>query len=271
MYSATKQKDLITEKKMDYKSLVKEMRQFGSLKRIALHYPGGLFLAHWLAPFLSAFAVKRGIRPNQLTRYMIPTAILASILFAVPNIWVKVLGAIGMHVFYLFDLADGQVARATKDFSTYGEQLDHLAHHCSHGFLLISMVISIIQLDRYPLIEVIALGGGMFLVEYAFRNICSIATEIQLIDKYEGKTEKDINVENTIFAKLIGKIKLLIFMFRCADNYVLFACVLFFADWYLGTDFVLILSYVYIGSSLLRNIHEVVLLMKHVGKAERKE
>ena len=266
-----KQTNLIMENTMDYKSLIKEMRQFGSLKRIALHYPGGLFLAHWLAPFLSAFAVKRGIRPNQLTRYMIPTAIFASILFAIPNIWVKILGAIGMHMFYLFDLADGQVARATKDFSTYGEQLDHIAHHCSHVFLLVSMIISIIQLNRYPITEIIALGGCMLFAEYAFRNICSITTEIQLIDKYEGKTEKDTHVENTILVKLIGKIKLLIFMFRCADNYVLFACVLFFADWFLGTDIVLILSYVYVGSSLLRNIHEVALLMKHVGKAERKE
>ena len=256
---------------MDYMNLVKNMRQFGSLKRIALHYPGGLFLAHWLAPFLSAFAVKRGIRPNQLTRYMIPTAILASILFAIPNIWVKVLGAIGMHVFYLFDLADGQVARATKDFSTYGEQLDHLAHHCSHVFLLISMTLSIIQLNRYPLVEVTALSGGMLLVEYAYRNICSIATEIQLIDKYEGKNEKITHVENTFFAKLVGKIKMFIFMFRCTDNYVLFACVLFFIDWFFRTDIVLTLSYVYIGSSILKNIHDLILLAKHISNAERKE
>lgn len=254
-----------------YKSLVKEMRQFGSIKRIALHYPGGLFLAHWLAPFLSAFAVKRGIRPNQLTRYMIPTAIFASILFAIPNIWIKVLGAIGMHLFYLFDLADGQVARATKDFSTYGEQLDHLAHHCSHAFLLVSMTLNIIQLNRYPLIEVIALGGSMLFVEYAFRNMCSIATEIQLIDKYEGNEGINIHIENTFFAKLLGKIKLLIFMFRCADNYVLFACVLFFIDWFWGTDFVFALSCVYVGSSILRNIHEIILFMKHISNAERKE
>jgi len=255
---------------MDYKSLVKEMQQFGSVKRIALHYPGGLFLAHWFAPFLSAFAVKRGIRPNQLTRYMIPTAILASILFAIPNIWAKVLGAIGMHVFYLFDLADGQVARATKDFSTYGEQLDHLAHHCSHVFLLVSMILGIIQLNRYPLVEIIALGGCMLFAEYAFRNICSIATEIQLIDKYEG-IEKNTYAENTIFDKLVGKIKLLIFMFRCTDNYVLFACILFFIDWFLGTDIVLILSYIYVGSSVLKNIHSVLLLTKHIRKAEQKE
>ena len=259
------------EKTMDYMDLVKEMRQFGNLKRIALHYTGGLFLAHWLAPFLSAFAVKRGIRPNQLTRYMIPTAIFASVLFAIPNIWIKILGAIGIHVFYLFDLADGQVARATKDFSTYGEQLDHLAHHCSHVFLLISMIISIIQLNRYPLTEIIVLGGCMLFAEYAFRNICSITTEIQLIDKYEEKNNTPTHVGFTFFAKLVGKVKLLIFMFRCADNYVLFACVLFFVDWFLGTDIVLTLSYIYIGSSLLRNIHEVVLLMKHVSNADRKE
>lgn len=266
-----RQENLTTEKTMDYKNLIKEMRQFGSLKRIALNYPGGLFLAHWLSPYLSAFAVKRGIRPNQLTKYMIPTAIFASILFAIPNIWIKMFGAIGMHVFYLFDLSDGQVARANKDFSTYGEQLDHLAHHCSHAFLLGSMIISIIQLNRYPLTEIIALGGCMLFIEYAFRNICSITTEIQLIDKYEGKKTEDQPVKKTIAAKLLRKIKRLIFMFRCADNYVLFACILFFIDWFLGTDFVLILSYVYVGSSLLRNIHEVVLLMKHVGKAEQKE
>ena len=252
-------------------NLVKEMRQFGNIKRIVSLYPGGLFLAYWLAPFLSAFAVKRGIRPNQLTRYMIPTAILASILFAIPNIWIKILGAIGMHVFYLFDLADGQVARATKDFSKYGEQLDHLAHHCSHVFLLISIILSIIQLNRYPLVEIITLGGGMLLAEYAFRNICSITTEIQLIDKYEGQSEKDQQVKKTIVAKLLRKIKLLVFMFRCADNYVLFASILFFVDWFLGSNIVLTLSYIYIGSSLLRNIHEVISLTKHIGKAEQKE
>ena len=256
---------------MDYKNLVKEMRKFGSLKRIALLYPGGLFLAHWFAPFLSAYAVKRGIRPNQLTKCMIPTAIFASILFAIPNIWLKVLGAIGMHVFYLFDLADGQVARATKDFSTYGEQLDHLAHHCSHAFLLISMMLSVIQLNRYPLVVIITLGAGMLLAEYSFRNICSIATEIQLIDKYQGNEGIKIHVENTFLAKLWGKLKLLIFVFRCADNYVLFACVLFFIDWFWGTDLVFVLSCIYVGSSILKNIHDVILLTNHINKAERRE
>lgn len=253
---------------MDNTNLVKEIKKYGSFKRVALNYSGGLFFAFWVSPYLSAFAVKRGVKPNQLTKCMIPAAIIGSVLFAVPNIWVKILGAIGMHVFYLFDLADGQVARATKEFSLYGEQLDHISHHCSHVFLLFSITLSLFQLNNYSNTVLFLLGGGMLFAEYAFRNICSIETEIKLIDKYEGKTEEAKAIKSSIFTKLLILLKSILFMFRAADNYILFACVLYFIDWFLGTNIVFILSCIFIVTSVVRNIYVTLQLIRHTKKRE---
>lgn len=244
-------------------SLVKKMRHFGSIKRIALNYTGGLFLAFWIAPYLSAFAVKHGIKPNQLTRYMIPMAMTGSLLFVVPDIWVKIVGAFCIHLFYLFDLSDGQVARATGVFSLYGEQIDHIAHHCSHFFLLLSIIINLIQFERYSIVIVLFLGGGMLFAEYFYRNICSISTEVQLIDKYEGRNKPVVQKTSNVITKSIALVKAILFMFRCADNYVLFASVLYFVDFFCETDIVFGLSFLFIFSSLLKNVCVIFYLIRH--------
>lgn len=168
---------------MRYHEIVKEVKKYGSIKRMILNFPAALLLSFWLAPYLSAYAVKHNIKPNSLTKCMIPAAIASSIIFAIPNVWLKVIGAFGMHLFFLFDLADGQVARATHQFSSYGEQLDHLAHHCSHIFLLLSIMVNLYQLNRYSLVLILVLGGAVIFVEYWYRDICAISTEVQLVDK----------------------------------------------------------------------------------------
>lgn len=251
---------------MRYREIVKEVKKYGSIKRMILNFPAALLLSFWLTPYLSAYAIKHNIKPNSLTKCMIPIAIASSIIFTIPNVWLKVIGAFGMHFFFLFDLADGQVARATHQFSSYGEQLDHLAHHCSHVFLLLSIMANLYQLNRYSLILILALGGAVIFVEYWYRDICAISTEVQLVDKIKGYTTDERNQKKNLPQKIIFLLKSFLFWFRCTDNYALFACFLIFADKFFGTNYVLILTYFFIISSLAKNIYDSVFLIKYAGK-----
>ena len=83
-------------------------------------------------------------------------------------------------------MSDGQVARYTKTFSKYGEELDYVAHHICHGLFIASFAVNLyflqynldfIKLDY--LIVVLLLCCAMFFCEYAFRNECSIGALIR--------------------------------------------------------------------------------------------
>ena len=179
---------------------IKDVKESVNFRRAVLGYPAAFILAYWIAPYISRYAIKKGIKPNNITILMIPCAVIASILFSMPNGICKILGAIGMHLFFALDLADGQVARFTKVFSQYGEQLDHLAHHCSHLFLVISIWISVYQMNRYPISFVYLMAGICLFVEYWYRDICAISTEIKLIrDGDNGNNDSNNNhINNSI-------------------------------------------------------------------------
>ena len=128
-----------------------------SYKEIRTYSPMGRWnsrsVAEWLcmplSPFFSTKFVKWQLRPNTITLFMIFFGIVGSLFFALPKWEFKVLGIICYYLWYIMDCSDGEVARITKQFSTYGRDMDYWAHLTCHPLMNLALWYSYWQLDRY--------------------------------------------------------------------------------------------------------------------------
>ena len=114
--------------------------EFQVCSRLALHAS--------LALFFNKIR-KVAIRPNTITLFMIFFGIVGSLFFALPKWEFKVLGIICYYLWYIMDCSDGEVARITKQFSTYGRDMDYWAHLTCHPLMNLALWYSYWQLDRY--------------------------------------------------------------------------------------------------------------------------
>jgi phosphatidylserine synthase len=92
------------------------------------------------------YFIKQKTLPNTITIYMILSGWLGAFLFAFDNIYLKIIGYLFIHLWFIFDCSDGEVARMTKTFSKMGKELDYVAHIVNHPMFAISFTISAIQL-----------------------------------------------------------------------------------------------------------------------------
>lgn len=102
------------------------------------------------------------------------------------------------------------------------------------------------QIEKYTVSIVCAITGAFIFAEYAYRNICSVETEISLIEK-ENKEAGYTNNKGIVF-KISEYVGYVLFWFRCADNYALIAAVTVLIDSYCDTDITIVLSIVYVIS-----------------------
>lgn len=233
--------------------LEKEIFKTKRLKRAIFGFLPTLIICHWISPFISAFAIKKKISPNALTVLMIPFSIVAAVLFSLPFWYVKIAGALLIHIWYTLDISDGEVARFTKNFSKYGTELDFLAHQICHIVLIVAFAINLYQLNLYKTTYILLVMSGLIFAEYSFRNICSIEVLFARKDNQpatssnEGGSKKS-NRFLLIIKKTIG---LVFGTFHCADNYFLIGSIIVFVDIFFKTHCLFILSIIIIIVTLL--------------------
>ena len=80
---------------------------------------------------------------------MIFFGVVGSVFFALPGWGFKVLGIFCFYLWYVMDCSDGEVARITKQFSTYGRDMDYWAHLTCHPLMNLALWYSYLQLGRY--------------------------------------------------------------------------------------------------------------------------
>jgi len=100
-----------------------------------------------LASFCSVFFVKHSVRPNTITLLMILFGIAGSILIAIPNVFCKAAGYICWYLWFTMDVSDGEVARYKKQFSTYGTEMDFMAHLIDHPLMNIAFWFSFMSFN----------------------------------------------------------------------------------------------------------------------------
>jgi hypothetical protein len=87
----------------------------------------GFFTTFFVSPYskyIARWAAHRGLTPNQVTTFALVLGIVAAVLFATGSRAGLVAGAVFVHLSFVFDCVDGQLARYTRTFSKLGAWLD---------------------------------------------------------------------------------------------------------------------------------------------------
>ena len=152
----------------------------------------GHFLTRDIGRICSVWFIKHNIVPNQITLLMILFGIIGSILFAIPNIWCKVLGYFGWLMWFAMDCSDGQVARYTKTFSKFGTEMDYMAHLIDHPLMNIAILMTFMQMDIINPILLCFIFILNISIELVLRNVIAFDYFHKKIYENSAKTERKI-------------------------------------------------------------------------------
>ncbi len=200
-----------------------------SVKEIRCKYQHNKFYDGYLvdhfcqifSPYFTWLFVRLGWTPNYVTSLMIIFGILGATFFVIPSLSFKIVGVLFIYLWYIMDISDGEVARATKTFSKFGQEFDYTAHVIYHPLFVLSFTLCIIQANILYGLLIVGLG----LVDMIFRNLVAF-NSIKMLK--ESSAENGTTQEsNNSLLKFMKHIFLSIITF---PNFVLVFPVLFLWD-----------------------------------------
>jgi phosphatidylglycerophosphate synthase len=100
----------------------------------AEHWAGPLYMRR-LSPYATRLLLRLGLSANGVTWLMIPSGVLAALSLTLPGLPGALLCALFIQLQFLFDCADGEVARWRKESSATGVYLDRIAHQITDAAL----------------------------------------------------------------------------------------------------------------------------------------
>lgn len=256
----------------DDKTMIKEIIKAGKFKRTFFVCPPALILSTWISIVIAFFSIKKRITPNQLTVLMIPCAILASIFFACNGLVCTIIGTLLIHTWFAIDKADGEVARCTKRYSKFGEELDFLSHHFGHVFFICSFSYVMYSMKHASIIEALLLLSGMLFCEYSFRNMCSIQAliyrKIRINEDPNKKYDMKASNRKPSFVSITKRVLIFVIdLFHSCDNYVMIGSLIIYIDIFCGTRILFYLSIIFVFASLLNTFWQSLDLLKTAYKS----
>lgn len=222
-----------------------------SVKEIRCKYQHNKFYDGYLvdhfcqifSPYFTWLFVRLGWTPNYVTSLMIIFGILGATFFVIPSLSFKIVGVLFIYLWYIMDISDGEVARATKTFSKFGQEFDYTAHVINHPLFVLSFTLCIIQANILYGLLIVGLG----FVDMIFRNLVAF-NSIKMLK--ESSAENGTTQEsNNSLLKFMKHIFLSIITF---PNFVLVFPVLFLWDTIYCCDYAFVfLCIVLLGSILV--------------------
>ena len=222
-----------------------------SVKEIRCKYQHNKFYDGYLvdhfcqifSPYFTWLFVRLGWTPNYVTSLMIIFGILGATFFVIPSLSFKIVGVLFIYLWYIMDISDGEVARATKTFSKFGEEFFYTSHVINHTLFVLSFTLCIIQANILYGLLIVGLG----LVDMIFRNLVAF-NSIKMLK--ESSAENGTTQEsNNSLLKFMKHIFLSIITF---PNFVLVFPVLFLWDTIYCCDYAFVfLCIVLLGSILV--------------------
>jgi phosphatidylserine synthase len=222
----------------------KDIRKIAKIKPINEEVFAAYFFSRRLSPFFVNIFLKLNIIPNTITIYMIIVGIIGAIFFSFSDIWFKIVGYVFMHLWFIFDCSDGEVARITKVFSKFGKELDYIAHIINHPIFNIAFLISLIQLNKYNIMFISMVSIVLISSNLVGRNLISMYTIFELRKKSKNVVLNKKKLYRVIISYLIG-------FLTQYPNFVLIFPILYFIDVLIGTSMSLIYFLVITASSFL--------------------
>jgi len=208
---------------LTYKTIRRDYQTHCAIEPVLVdHY------AKLLSPLLTPLFVRFGIIPNVVTVFMMISGIIGAALFALPPLWAKVAGLVFIHLWYVLDCCDGEVARITRRFSRMGTEIDYTAHLVNHPLFNLAFAVSLIQLHRYstPLIlfiAIISISAELMLRNLlSLRYIYELKLGVAIVEERRDKPYKAVALCATNF-------------FSLYPNFALFFSAVFIAESCFGT------------------------------------
>lgn len=155
-----------------------------------------------LSPFVTNVCLKLRLIPNEVTLCMICSGILGAAFFALPYLWAKIAGTILIHLWYILDCSDGEVARITKRFSRFGTEIDYAAHVINHPLFLFAFLLTLLQSRTgfQPLL-LSFLFFGLVALNLVYRNVTMFRKDYDRrhqTAESSGKPEKTFHMNRWI-------------------------------------------------------------------------
>ena len=184
---------------MNYKTIYNEYQHsdYGWLKGIFIDNYARIF-----SPFITRVALKLKMIPNVVTLCMIIFGIIGAALFALPQLWCKILGTFFIHLWYITDLSDGEVARITKRFSKYGTDIDYYAHMINHPLYIAAFGYSFIQLG-YDTVWVLIAMFVYVTAELSIRIVYCFELMHLKDDNNAGQSNGTLNISFTYLIRFV--------------------------------------------------------------------
>lgn len=208
------------------------------------YFLSSFLISNRISPYISSIYIKRKVLPNTITIHMILSGVIGAVFFSMPNIYIKILGALFIHLWFILDCSDGEVARYTKTFSKFGKELDYMAHLIDHPLFGFALLMSLMQLNRYNITYLIMIILMSNLADYFNRNICALNVIIELKEPLEGNGN---NFEKWTLKK---RILFITNIFTIYPNFILFGVIIYFIDFIIGSD----ILYIYLIANVVLTI-----------------
>lgn len=208
---------------VSYRQIRREYQSRSTVEEILVdHY------AKLLSPLLTPIFIRLGTIPNRVTVYMMIAGLAGAALFAVPSLAAKLCGLVLIHLWYVLDCSDGEVARITRKFSRFGTEMDHTAHMINHPLFNIAFVYSLITLHRYNIVWLLVLGLLSISAELALRLQAGF---YHIYKMKMGASIAGARNRNAITALVVHGVQ----FFSMYPNFVLLFPVVYLVDYFAGT------------------------------------
>lgn len=190
-----------------------------------------------ISPLITKFLIKTNLTPNMITVMMMISGIIGAILFAIPSVFIKVIGLVFIHLWYILDCCDGEVARIKKKFSKFGKEIDYTAHILNHPLFTLSFMASIMQLKIYNLTFIAVIFMIIIIINLMFRSM------LLFNSIYEDRMKSEINNDN--LENRVSFSRKLSDNLSTYPNFALIFPIIYFVDILMKTQFSLIYSIVF--------------------------
>lgn len=239
-------------------NIVEEIKSTKNLS-IRTYFLSSFLISNRISPYISMVYIKLGVIPNMITIHMILSGIIGAVLFSLPYLLTKIFGALLIHLWFVLDCSDGEVARYTKKYSKYGKELDFMAHLINHPLFGAALFFSLHQLERYNFYNLIFIVVASNFFDYLNRNIYTLKLVIDTKSQVENKGYMP-TPENWTLKKIIMFIANI---FTVYPNLILFGVLIYFIDYSFSTDF---LYYYLVLNVILTAIFSIRGLFKFTKK-----
>ena len=245
---------------------INEIKKSERTKRLYTQFIFAVPISNLVAPYIVAFCAWKRIKPNSLTLFMFPFAIISSVFICMDNVVILIIGALLMHIWFGIDIADGQLARYTKTYAPYGTELDYMMHQICHLFFIIAFFFFFYRLGEASLTFTLIIAVAMTYVEYSFRNLCSIGSLIVSKSKEPNSNTVVGSKWRTPFALVRLIVGGIINNFCSIDNYVTIGSFVLVIDYLAHCHILLYVTYMFVIATLVKCIRWSVTYLKIVSK-----